>query len=255
MRRGRYLVACALSLSAATAQAESSEQRAEWLRARVQCCLAAAERWGLPKRVMLAVAEMEGGRPGQRARNRNGTEDVGPMQFNTRYLNYLEKRYGIGAEDVARANCYAFELAAWRLSEHLVRDSGDLWSRLANYHSATPKHNKRYRAKLIRTSERWARWLERRTGETELRLSVYAEALEQQRAGAKLAPPLPPEKGDGVTASVLSRTARERRAHINEVQSRVVNKQSGHGSGWAMSVLRDIAKRENVRERRLKSAL
>jgi hypothetical protein len=42
----------------------------------------------------LAVAEKEGGKAGQWVSNRNGTHDVGSMQFNTAYLGDLA-RYGI----------------------------------------------------------------------------------------------------------------------------------------------------------------
>ncbi len=99
---------------------------------------------------MLAVAEKEGGKPGQWVRNSNGTYDVGYMQFNTAYLKSL-KKYGIEAKHVAAGGCYSYDLAAWRISAHL-RDGqkGDMWTRVANYHSTTPKFNGRYKADLIR---------------------------------------------------------------------------------------------------------
>jgi len=50
------------------------------------------------------------------------------MQFNTAYLKTLG-RYGISPEDVARAGCYAYNLAAWRIRGHLIRDQGDIWTR------------------------------------------------------------------------------------------------------------------------------
>ena len=78
---------------------------------RVTCSISAAARFDVPANIVLAVAEMEGGRPGQWKRNANGTHDVGPMQFNTAYLREL-RHYGITTEDVAGAGCYAFELAA-----------------------------------------------------------------------------------------------------------------------------------------------
>ena len=59
------------------------------------------------------------------------------MQFNTRYLEHLERRYGITAADVA-AGCYPYDLAAWRLRKHLELDAGDAWTRAANYHSRNP---------------------------------------------------------------------------------------------------------------------
>lgn len=124
----------------------------------IVCSISAAAKYGIPANVLLAVAEKEGGKPGQWVRNRNGTYDVGALQFNTTYLRELA-RYGISAHDVAGAGCYSFELAAWRLRKHIRYDSGDLWTRVSNYHSRTFRYNVVYRADLIKRAARWADWL------------------------------------------------------------------------------------------------
>jgi len=126
---------------------------------RVLCSISAAAKYEVPANIMLAIAEKEAGKPGQRVHNSNGTYDVGPMQFNTSYLHELAK-YGITANDVTAAGCYAFDLAAWRLRGHLLHDKGDLWTRAANYHSRTHKYNVVYRADLMRKADKWADWLE-----------------------------------------------------------------------------------------------
>jgi hypothetical protein len=128
---------------------------------RVVCSISAAVKYEVPVNIMLAIAEKEGGRPGQWKRNDNGTDDVGPMQFNTAYLRELA-RYRITADVVARAGCYSFDLAAWRLRVHIKRDKGDVWTRAANYHSRTPRYNATYRSDLIRRAAKWANWLESR---------------------------------------------------------------------------------------------
>ena len=120
-----------------------------------------AVKYEVPANVLLAVAEKEGGKPGQWVRNANGTHDVGPMQFNTAYLSELVK-YGITAADVAQSGCYPFDLAAWRLRGHIRNDEGDLWTRAANYHSRTPRYNAAYRADLVVKALKWADWLEAR---------------------------------------------------------------------------------------------
>ena len=142
----------------------AAEELSRWDRHRLRCSLPAAERYGIPASALLAVASLEGGRPGQWSRNRNGTYDVGFMQFNTRYLRSLQRRFGITAQDVAQGDCYPFELAAWRLRHHLDHDEGDMWTRLANYHSRTKAHNAQYRQKLIRRARGWERWLRARGG-------------------------------------------------------------------------------------------
>lgn len=90
---------------------------------RVVCSISAAVKYDTPANIVLAIAEKEGGKPGQRVRNTNGTDDVGAMQFNTDYLKDLAK-YGITANDVAAHGCYPFELAAWRIRMHIKNDSG-----------------------------------------------------------------------------------------------------------------------------------
>ncbi|MBK9663459.1 MAG: conjugal transfer protein TrbN, partial [Nitrosomonas sp.] len=49
---------------------------------RVVCSIAAAIKNEIPANILLAIAEKEGGKPGQWVRNNNGTYDVGVMQFN-----------------------------------------------------------------------------------------------------------------------------------------------------------------------------
>jgi hypothetical protein len=131
------------------------------LQERVVCSISAAMKYAVPANIVLAVAEKEAGKPGQWVKNGNGTHDIGPMQFNTSYLHDLA-RYGITANDVAAAGCYSFELAAWRLRQHIRNDRGDLWTKAANYHSRTPQYNLSYRADLMRKAIKWADWLDAR---------------------------------------------------------------------------------------------
>jgi hypothetical protein len=130
---------------------------------RIICSIIAAMDYQIPANIVLAVAEIENGKPGQTSKNANGTLDVGPMQFNTVYLNELRGKYGITEQDVSNKGCYPYQLAAWRLRGHIVNDAwGDLWTRVANYHSYTPRFNAIYRAKLIRSADKWANWLSAR---------------------------------------------------------------------------------------------
>lgn len=130
---------------------------------RVMCSVAAASAYQIPADIMLAVAEKEGGKPGQWVRNSsNGSYDVGTMQFNTNYLKDLA-RFGITAEHVAQPGCYSYFLAAWRIRGHIINDTGDIWQRAANYHSRTPKFNQIYRSDLQRRATKWAQWLSQRT--------------------------------------------------------------------------------------------
>lgn len=130
------------------------------LQERVVCSIDAAVKYEIPANLMLAVAEQEGGKPGEWVRHPNGAVDVGPMQFSTGYLRDLS-RYGITAQDVAAQGCYPYQLAAWRLRMHIKLDQGDFWTKAANYHSRTPQFNRVYRADLMVKAVKWADWLER----------------------------------------------------------------------------------------------
>ena len=128
------------------------------IREKVVCSIAAAAKYGVPANIILAVAQKEGGRPGQWVRNANDTYDIGSMQFNTAYIRSLA-RYGIGTADVAQAGCFSFDLAAWRLRGHIKNDGGDVWTRVANYHSRTPRFNAPYRASVMALAGQWQQWL------------------------------------------------------------------------------------------------
>lgn len=144
----------------------------ELLQERVICSLSASIKYAIPANVMLAIAEEEGGQPGQWVENKNGTQNVGAMQFNTAYIDELSN-YGVTVDHVASQSCYAYDLAAWRIKQHIDNDTGDIWMRIANYHSTKPKQNQRYQASIMRRATVWADWLEARypTKEAEVPVS------------------------------------------------------------------------------------
>ena len=151
---------------------------------RIVCSITAAEKYAVPANILLAIAEKENGKPGVWVKNNNGTHDVGAMQFNTAYLKTLG-RYGISPEDVARAGCYAYDLAAWRIHGHLTKDSGDIWTRAANYHSRTRYYNQRYRADLMVKANRWANWLDNFMPSDSARITAYTAKLEAKQAASQ----------------------------------------------------------------------
>lgn len=131
----RWLIVLALLLAAMPAIASKQDRL---------CIPAAAKRYGIPALVLYAVAKTEGGQPGTKSLNDNGTHDLGRMQFNTAYLATI----GVSASDVQAPGCYPYYLAAWRLRKHLKTEEGDVWTRAAYYHSRTPKFNQIYAARL-----------------------------------------------------------------------------------------------------------
>lgn len=136
---------------------------ADYRPATVQCILESAVRRDVPANVLLAIAEIEGGKEGEIKRNTNGSFDFGRWQINSVHLQELS-RYGVAPEVakyyLVRDGCYGAEMAAYRLKRCLVEGKDkDFWERAACYHSKTPKNNAIYRAKLKPVASRWAQWL------------------------------------------------------------------------------------------------
>lgn len=127
----------------------------------IPCVIDAAMRQGVPANVLLAIASVEGGRNGQYVRNANGSDDLGHFQVNTIHFTKGALFGQVRKEDAAWRGCYNAELAAHLLRQKIdAPGSQDYWVRVANYHSATPRFNAAYRAKLVPLAARWGRWLQ-----------------------------------------------------------------------------------------------
>lgn len=130
----------------------------------VDCVVIAAKRQRVPANILLAIASVEAGKNGQFVTNTNGSWDLGHFQINT--IHWAQKGLfatypSITKFDVAWRGCYNAEIAAWILRIHIEENSTqNYWTRVANYHSKTPKFNAAYRKKLIPYAIRWGYWLE-----------------------------------------------------------------------------------------------
>jgi len=72
--------------------------------------------WNVPKSLLLAVHHVEHGKPGLVSRrNKNGTYDMGPMQFNTSTAADL-KKYGVEKDQLLNSECVSFYVAGWKLA-------------------------------------------------------------------------------------------------------------------------------------------
>lgn len=123
----------------------------------IECIYSASSVYDLHPPYLLAVAEQEGGNFNSKVKNTNGTYDLGYMQFNTAYIKTLSK-YGISESDLTKDNCYSYYLAAWRIKNHIVNDKGDLFKKIANYHSRTEVYNAKYRKSLAIKIQKWEDW-------------------------------------------------------------------------------------------------
>ena len=111
--------------------------------AQVLACLdTAAARHGVDATLLRAVAMQESGLQPQAWRvNTDGSQDLGLMQVNSRWLPVLSQ-HGITREHLMQP-CVSADVGAWILAQSLRRQ-GNTWQALAAYHSSTPAHNQRY---------------------------------------------------------------------------------------------------------------
>ncbi len=87
--------------------------------------------WGVPRALLLAVHEVEGGKPGTIAWNKNKTFDMGPMQFNSATVSALSK-YGVNQAQMRDSECASFYVAGWMLTTS-ARKHGDWRLAIAAY--------------------------------------------------------------------------------------------------------------------------
>lgn len=125
------------------------------LPAPVACVWAAADHYHLPPLALVGILEAEGGRAGLAHRNADGSEDLGPMQINTRWLPRLE-RYGLGRARLLSDPCANVWAGAWILALAIARD-GDVWTAIGHYHSGRPAESRKYRRRVARELSEWAR--------------------------------------------------------------------------------------------------
>jgi hypothetical protein len=118
-----------------------------------QCIATAASSFQVPPVVIKLLLDVEGGRPGMESPNTNGSFDLGPMQVNDRVWAKPVAAFGITRERLRDDTCTNIYVGTW-IFMHELRRYNHLGTALANYHSKTPQHQKRYLGLLERAIER-----------------------------------------------------------------------------------------------------
>lgn len=110
------------------------------------CIHSSASAYNLNPLIILSVMKVEsGGRIGIVSRNTNGTDDLGPGQFNTgTWAKLLIEKYKIPREALINDMCQAVRGMGFALRTEINNAGGDLWRGVGNYHSRTPKHHVKY---------------------------------------------------------------------------------------------------------------
>ena len=122
------------------------------------CLAAAAAFYHLPPRALVAIQVVEGGRIGLTSRNADGSEDLGPMQVNTRWLAPLSAATGRPAAELRSRlvddGCFNIRVGAAILRIEANAAAGDLGVALGHYHSRTPVRAAAYRGRVLQAAER-----------------------------------------------------------------------------------------------------
>ena len=111
-----------------------------------QCVHSSARDYNVNPLLIMSVLKVEsGGRTGIVSRNTNGTDDLGPSQFNTNtWGKLLIEKYKIPREALINDMCQSVRAMAFALRTEINSAGGDLWRGIGNYHSRTPKHHVKY---------------------------------------------------------------------------------------------------------------
>jgi hypothetical protein len=126
------------------------------------CMLAAAQFYHLPPRVLPAIHAVEGGFPGAIHPNRDGSDDLGVMQINTRWvapLTALLNRHAAPpmAQDVVHDrlvtdSCFNIAAAAAIVQAEWLGAGQDWLRAVGNYHSHTPHLHDDYLARVTQAA-------------------------------------------------------------------------------------------------------
>jgi hypothetical protein len=111
----------------------------------------------LPPRVLPSIAAVEGGRIGLVSRNQDGSDDLGVMQVNTRWLPVIANVMHADTDTVRTRlladPCFNISAAGAILRTYLDQDQGHLMQAIGDYHSQTPREHQRYQVQVLNAAE------------------------------------------------------------------------------------------------------
>ena len=130
------------------------------------CFEEAGRRYGIPPSLLKAISAVESNsNPAARHRNRDGSEDLGHMQINSRWLRKL-RSYGIGRDQLFDA-CTSTYIGAWILAQN-IRRLGYGWEAVGAYNAVSPDNARPMPARSPRGSSHGAREPGRRSAPHDL---------------------------------------------------------------------------------------
>jgi hypothetical protein len=122
------------------------------------CMALVARIYALPPRVLPSIHAVEGGQVGSIHHNDDGSDDLGVMQINTRWIQPLVRYTGAPPEIVQtrliNEPCYNIAAAGAILRTYLDQEHGNLMRAVGDYHSHTPELNLSYQALVLGAATR-----------------------------------------------------------------------------------------------------
>lgn len=112
----------------------------------IQCVHDSSAAYKISPFILLSILKVESsGRTGVIGKNTNGTEDIGPAQFNTSsWARVLTQKYKIPREALLNDMCQSVRALGFAVRTEINHAGGDLWKGVGNYHSRTPFHHVKY---------------------------------------------------------------------------------------------------------------
>jgi len=122
------------------------------------CMASVAAFYHLPPRVLPSIQAVEAGFPGLIHMNRDGSQDLGVMQVNTRWVQPLAAQAGM-AQAVAQQRllfdpCFNIAAAGAIMRIYLDEAHGDVLRAVGYYHSHTQPLADAYRSQVIASATR-----------------------------------------------------------------------------------------------------
>jgi hypothetical protein len=117
------------------------------------CMALVASFYHLPPRVLPSIQMVEAGGIGLAHPNSDGSDDLGVMQVNTRWLAPLARYTALSANVVQfrllNDPCFNIAAAGAIMRVYLDEEHGDLMRAVGDYHSHTPGLNQAYQMRVI----------------------------------------------------------------------------------------------------------
>ncbi len=124
----------------------------------LSCMLVVAHLYALPPSALPAIQAVEGGAVGVVHHNRNGTDDLGPMQVNTFWIMPLARASGLSPVAVWSRligdPCFNITAAGAILRVYLDETHDNLMLAIGDYHSHTVVLNRLYQLKVVAAARR-----------------------------------------------------------------------------------------------------